>query len=159
MEKVQELEWAEAQKIAISEDLVAAAKQQLQFLAEVDRHRQLYDGSALNRAIHRLYALYQLLKFVYVMGFFYHVQQYLFVNNKSNARYKYCWLPLLAKQAKSQVSEGPLVVPLDCEWVWHCHKLNPVGPWIIYCEMHFSVNMDRDSEIKFWNNCLGALQK
>ncbi|KAF2324173.1 hypothetical protein GH714_009210 [Hevea brasiliensis] len=93
MEKEQELEWVEAQKIAISEDLVAAAKQQLQFLAEVDRHRQLYEDTALDRAIYR---------------------------------YKYCWLPLLAKHAKSQLSEGPLVVPLDCEWIWHCHRLNPV---------------------------------
>ncbi|XWS21368.1 hypothetical protein CRYUN_Cryun30bG0049600 [Craigia yunnanensis] len=35
MEKHQELEWEEAQKIAISVDLVAAAKLQLRFLAEV----------------------------------------------------------------------------------------------------------------------------
>ncbi|XP_041022531.1 glycine-rich domain-containing protein 1-like isoform X2 [Juglans microcarpa x Juglans regia] len=41
-------------------------------------------------------------------------------------RYNACWLPLLAKHSESQISEGPLVVPLDCEWVWHCHRLNPV---------------------------------
>ncbi|KAI3910918.1 hypothetical protein MKW98_022605 [Papaver atlanticum] len=41
-------------------------------------------------------------------------------------RYKICWLPLLAKHAKGEISEGTLVVPLDCEWVWHCHRLNPV---------------------------------
>lgn len=39
---------------------------------------------------------------------------------------KYCWLPLLARHTESVVSEGPLVVPLDCEWIWHCHRLNPV---------------------------------
>ncbi|WRX29981.1 Glycine-rich domain-containing protein-like - like 3 [Theobroma cacao] len=39
--------------------------------------------------------------------------------------YKYCWLPRLAIHAESSVSEGPLVVPLDCEWIWHCHRLNP----------------------------------
>ncbi|CAN6584281.1 unnamed protein product [Malus baccata var. baccata] len=93
MERKQEREWAEAQKIVISKDLVAAAKQQLQFLAVVDRNRHLYDGPALYKAIYR---------------------------------YKYCWLPLLAKYAESEVSEGPLVVPLDCEWIWHCHRLNPV---------------------------------
>ncbi|ONI35501.1 hypothetical protein PRUPE_1G539900 [Prunus persica] len=93
MERKQELEWSEAQKIVISRDLVAAAKQQLQFLAVVDRNRHLYDSPALYKAINR---------------------------------YKYCWLPLLAKHAESQVSEGPLVVPLDCEWIWHCHRLNPV---------------------------------
>jgi len=41
-------------------------------------------------------------------------------------RYNACWLPLLAKHSESQITEGPLVVPLDCEWVWHCHRLNPV---------------------------------
>lgn len=49
----QELEWAEAQKIVISEDLVAAAKQQLKFLAEVDKNRNLYDGPVLDRAVLR----------------------------------------------------------------------------------------------------------
>ncbi|KAA8538218.1 hypothetical protein F0562_027959 [Nyssa sinensis] len=93
MEQHQELEWAEAQKIAISEDLVAAAKQQLQFLAAVDRNRLLYDGPTLDRAIYR---------------------------------YKFFWLPLLGKHAECQFVESPLVVPLDCEWIWHCHRLNPV---------------------------------
>ncbi|EEF35015.1 glycine-rich domain-containing protein 1 [Ricinus communis] len=93
MEKLHEVEWAEAQKISITVDLVAAAKQQLSFLAEVDKHRELYEGPALDRAIYR---------------------------------YRYCWLPLLAKHLQAQVSEGPLVVPLDCEWIWHCHRLNPV---------------------------------
>ncbi|XP_073151155.1 glycine-rich domain-containing protein 1-like isoform X4 [Henckelia pumila] len=41
-------------------------------------------------------------------------------------RYNTCWLPLLAKHSESPLCEGPLVVPLDCEWIWHCHRLNPV---------------------------------
>jgi hypothetical protein len=53
MEKEQALEWAEAQQIVISEDLVAAAKHQLRFLAEVDRNRHLYDSPVLDRAILR----------------------------------------------------------------------------------------------------------
>lgn len=53
MEKEQELEWTKAQNIAIGVDLVAAAKQQLQFLASVDRNRHLYEGPALQRAIYR----------------------------------------------------------------------------------------------------------
>ncbi|THG09096.1 hypothetical protein TEA_020396 [Camellia sinensis var. sinensis] len=93
MEKHQELEWVEAQKIVVSQDLVAAAKQQLQFLAAVDRNRCLYDGPALDSSIHR---------------------------------YKNFWLPLLAKHTESRFLEGPLVVPLDCEWIWHCHRLNPI---------------------------------
>ncbi|RYR50103.1 hypothetical protein Ahy_A07g036679 isoform B [Arachis hypogaea] len=93
MEKQQELEWAEAQKIIISEDLLVKAKQQLLFLAEVDRNRCLYGGSVLERA---------------------------------TFRYKYCWLPLLAKHVETPMTQEPLVVPLDCEWIWHCHRLNPV---------------------------------
>ncbi|KAM0953049.1 putative Glycine-rich domain-containing protein [Dioscorea sansibarensis] len=93
MDKNQEIEWLEAQKITISEDLVATAKQQLEFLAAVDRRRCLYDGPVLERAIHR---------------------------------YKFCWLPLLAKCTESAAVDNPLVVPLDCEWIWHCHRLNPV---------------------------------
>ncbi|MCE7766749.1 glycine-rich domain-containing protein-like, partial [Pseudomonas putida] len=73
--------------------LVAAAKEQLNFLATVDRNRWLYEGRGLDKAIHRSYS---------------------------------CWLPLLAKHSKSPFFEGPLVVPLDCEWIWHCHRLNPV---------------------------------
>lgn len=94
MEKHQEQEWAETQNLAVTVDLVAAAKQQLRFLAEVDRNRHLHDGPGLDRAI---------------------------------LRYKYCWLPLLANQTEDQLLEGEsLVVPLDCEWIWHCHRLNPI---------------------------------
>jgi hypothetical protein len=45
-------------------------------------------------------------------------------------RYKACWLPLLAKHTQAAVVEGPLAVPLDCEWIWHCHRLNPVHIFI-----------------------------
>jgi hypothetical protein len=53
MDNGQELEWLEAQRILISQDLVAVAKQQLLFLEAVDRNRCLYDGPVLDRAIHR----------------------------------------------------------------------------------------------------------
>ncbi|TYJ31392.1 hypothetical protein E1A91_A06G194800v1 [Gossypium mustelinum] len=53
MERGQELEWEKAQKLAISVDLVASAKQHLRFLAEVDKNRTLYDGPVLDRAIYR----------------------------------------------------------------------------------------------------------
>ncbi|XP_049375148.1 glycine-rich domain-containing protein 2-like isoform X1 [Solanum verrucosum] len=93
MEMKQQLEWNEAQKTLITVDLVAAAKEQLKFLATVDRNRWLYEGRGLDKAIHRYYS---------------------------------CWLPLLAKHSESPYFDGPLVVPLDCEWIWHCHRLNPV---------------------------------
>ncbi|KNA12464.1 hypothetical protein SOVF_125400 [Spinacia oleracea] len=41
-------------------------------------------------------------------------------------RYNAFWLPLLAKHLENPISEDPLVVPLDCEWIWHCHRLNPL---------------------------------
>lgn len=47
------------------------------------------------------------------------------------SRYKACWLPLLAKHCECGVTDGSLYVPLDCEWIWHCHRLNPV---VIYSE-------------------------
>lgn len=53
MEMKQQLEWNEAQKTVISVDLVAAAKEQLKFLATVDRNRWLYEGRGLDKAIHR----------------------------------------------------------------------------------------------------------
>ena len=53
----------------------------------------------------------------------------LFPFNNADFRYNACWLPLLAKHSESQIFKGPLVVPVDCEWIWHCHRLNPVGFW------------------------------
>ncbi|WZY86670.1 hypothetical protein YC2023_033054 [Brassica napus] len=42
-------------------------------------------------------------------------------------RYNAYWLPLLANYTESSSTcQGPLVPPLDCEWIWHCHRLNPV---------------------------------
>ncbi|XP_074302590.1 glycine-rich domain-containing protein 2-like [Silene latifolia] len=41
-------------------------------------------------------------------------------------RYNAFWLPLLAKHEENPVSEEALIVPLDCELIWHCHRLNPV---------------------------------
>ncbi|KAI0495096.1 hypothetical protein KFK09_025243 [Dendrobium nobile] len=93
MEMEQESEWLEAQKIVVSVDLVAAAKQQLEFLAAIDRSRFLYEGPLLQRAIHR---------------------------------YKTCWLPLLARHTEFGDPDEYLTAPLDCEWVWHCHRLNPI---------------------------------
>lgn len=53
MNKKQEEEWHEAQKILIGEDLVAVAQRQLEFLAAVDRQKWLYNSRGLDRAIYR----------------------------------------------------------------------------------------------------------
>uniref|UniRef100_R7W9P0 Glycine-rich domain-containing protein 1 n=1 Tax=Aegilops tauschii TaxID=37682 RepID=R7W9P0_AEGTA len=106
MDAEQESRWAAAQGIRIGEDLVPAALRHLEFLAAVDRRRWLYDGPLLHRAIRR--RLWNV-DFAYCC-----------------ARYKACWLPLLAKHTEAAVADvEPLVVPLDCEWIWHCHRLNP----------------------------------
>lgn len=89
MDSFQEAEWRKAQAMHMSCDLVAAAKQQLVFLASVDRYPCLYQGLAVEQSIDR---------------------------------YEYCWLPLLA----GCKAETELVPPFDCEWVWHCHRLNPL---------------------------------
>ncbi|XP_074306501.1 glycine-rich domain-containing protein 2-like [Silene latifolia] len=101
MEKEQAREWAEAQAITFSVDLVEAAKIHLKFLDVVDQHPYLYEDHALKRAVYR---------------------------------YNAFWLPLLAKHLENPVVDGePLVVPLDCEWIWHCHRLNPLR-YIRDCE-------------------------
>ncbi|PKI40394.1 glycine-rich domain-containing protein 2-like [Punica granatum] len=56
-------------------------------------------------------------------------------------RYKYCWLPLLAKHVDSPITTEPLVVPLDCEWIWHCYRLNPMQ-YKMDCEEIFGKNLD-----------------
>ncbi|XP_014758188.1 glycine-rich domain-containing protein 2 [Brachypodium distachyon] len=56
-------------------------------------------------------------------------------------RYKACWLPLLAKHLEAAVVDGPLVVPLDCEWIWHCHRLNPVQ-YINDCKRLYGIILD-----------------
>ncbi|XP_024524999.1 glycine-rich domain-containing protein 1-like, partial [Selaginella moellendorffii] len=80
-------EWRKAQEIAVSLDVVAAAKSQLEFLSLVHANFRLFESPVLERAIER---------------------------------YQYCCLPLLAN------SSGTFVPPLDCNWIWHCHRLNPV---------------------------------
>nr|GEW99420.1 reverse transcriptase domain-containing protein [Tanacetum cinerariifolium] len=52
MDMEQESEWNATQNIMISEDLVAAAKRQLQFLTAMDKNRWLYEGHALQWAIY-----------------------------------------------------------------------------------------------------------
>lgn len=40
-------------------------------------------------------------------------------------RYQHCWLPLLANFHDTN-GFPTLLPPLDCAWIWHCHRLNPV---------------------------------
>lgn len=69
------------------------------------------------------------------MGSF-HEFDFWFLNNKSLLtllvlnlpRYENLWLPLLANEgSSSQDPFLPLIPPLDCAWIWHVHRLNPVS--------------------------------
>ncbi|CAN6373143.1 unnamed protein product [Urochloa humidicola] len=64
--------------------------------------------------------------------------------NRAIRRYKACWLPLLAKHTQAPVVDGPLVVPLDCEWIWHCHRLNLVQ-YIRDCKKVYSRILNNDN--------------
>ncbi|XP_065873751.1 glycine-rich domain-containing protein 1 [Euphorbia lathyris] len=68
-------------------------------------------------------------------------------------RYNACWLPMLAEHSKSPIFEGPLVVPLDCEWVWHCHRLNPIR-YKTDCEELYGRMLDNSNVVSSVNgNC------
>ncbi|OWM89413.1 glycine-rich domain-containing protein 1-like [Punica granatum] len=74
-------------------------------------------------------------------------------------RYEHCWLPLLAKHMESPVNTEPLVVPLDCEWIWHCHRLNPVQ-YKIDCEEIYGRILDNKNVLSTTEGtCTGETQK
>jgi hypothetical protein len=47
------------------------------------------------------------------------------VIEKAIARYVTCWIPLIGKADKKDMEN--LMPPLDVEWVWCCHMLNPTA--------------------------------
>ncbi|CAD5324677.1 unnamed protein product [Arabidopsis thaliana] len=66
-------------------------------------------------------------------------------------RYNAYWLPLLAQFIESSsICEGPLVPPLDCEWVWHCHMLNPVR-YKTDCEQFYGRVLDNSGVLSSVN--------
>lgn len=56
--------------------------------------------------------------------------------SESIRRYDQLWMPLIADLMVG--SKPPMILPpLDIEWVWFCHSLNPVG-YRQYCESRFA---------------------
>lgn len=53
-------------------------------------------------------------------------------------RYKQFWMPLAAELGQSQT----LLPPLDVQWVWHCHCLNP-DSYRRYCVSRFARIIDK----------------
>ncbi|KAG0613348.1 hypothetical protein M758_6G096300 [Ceratodon purpureus] len=103
-----------ALRISFSVDLAFAAKRQLGFLRTIDSLPCLHKGPAVLRAIRR---------------------------------YQKFWMPLVADSLKFDAllnvdSKGKsLLPPLDVQWVWHCHRLNPVG-YRQYCITKFGRVID-----------------
>ncbi|KAH0728441.1 glycine-rich domain-containing protein 2 [Solanum tuberosum] len=55
---------------------------------------------------------------------------------ESIRRYDQLWMPLISDLSNG--SNPPMILPpLDIEWVWYCHTLNPVS-YRQYCESRFS---------------------
>lgn len=55
---------------------------------------------------------------------------------ESIRRYDQLWMPLISDLSNG--STPPMILPpLDIEWVWYCHTLNPVN-YRQYCESRFS---------------------
>eukprot|EP00271_Cylindrocystis_brebissonii_P020139 TRINITY_DN653_c0_g1_i1.p1 TRINITY_DN653_c0_g1~~TRINITY_DN653_c0_g1_i1.p1 ORF type:complete len:1019 (-),score=176.43 TRINITY_DN653_c0_g1_i1:385-3441(-) len=89
-------EWAAAQSIQFSADVLGAVRPHLRLLREISYWPCLNKGRAAARAIFR---------------------------------YEECWLPLVAavQDGSCQVPGGHSPMPpLDVNWVWHCHRLNPL---------------------------------
>ncbi|XP_024394182.1 glycine-rich domain-containing protein 2 isoform X1 [Physcomitrium patens] len=99
VEMIQSEELSTALRINFSMDLVFAAKRQLGFLRTIDSLPCLHKGPMVLRAIRR---------------------------------YQKFWMPLVADSLKFDAllnvdSTGKsLLPPLDVQWIWHCHRLNPV---------------------------------
>ncbi|GLJ10870.1 hypothetical protein SUGI_0136940 [Cryptomeria japonica] len=74
--------------------------------------------------------------------------------NEAIRRYKQVWMPLAAELRQSQT----LLPPLDVQWVWHCHCLNP-DAYQQYCTSHFSKIIDKPlllepkSEVEAMSRC------
>ncbi|CAL0300111.1 unnamed protein product [Lupinus luteus] len=52
-------------------------------------------------------------------------------------RYHDLWMPLISNLTVTDSSPPMILPPLDVEWVWFCHILNPVS-YLEYCERRFS---------------------
>ncbi|XP_022136063.1 uncharacterized protein LOC111007846 isoform X4 [Momordica charantia] len=57
--------------------------------------------------------------------------------NEAIRRYEELWMPLISDLTVVGASPPMILPPLDVEWVWFCHTLNPVG-YRHYCETRFS---------------------
>ncbi|CAI9103462.1 OLC1v1001943C1 [Oldenlandia corymbosa var. corymbosa] len=100
-------EISEEETVRFSVDLVAAARHNLGFLRLVAESDWLHHKSTIVESIRR---------------------------------YDQLWMPLISDLTMGSSTSSPpprLLPPLDVEWVWFCHTLNPVS-YREYCESKFS---------------------
>ncbi|KAG9459421.1 hypothetical protein H6P81_003929 [Aristolochia fimbriata] len=57
-------------------------------------------------------------------------------------RYDEFWMPLISDFSKGDSKWSLLVPPIDVQWVWHCHCLNPAS-YRRYCESRFAKIIER----------------
>ncbi|XP_043711358.1 uncharacterized protein LOC122660208 [Telopea speciosissima] len=73
-------------------------------------------------------------------------------------RYDELWMPFIADLTVGSTTPPMLLPPLDIQWVWHCHSLNP-AKYRQYCESRFSklvgkpVILDDENEEYALNRC------
>lgn len=76
---------------------------------------------------------------------------------QANRRYDELWMPLIS-DLSDDAKQPLLLPPLDVQWVWHCHTLNP-GKYRRYCQLRFSKILEKpvihDNEIEEYalNRC------
>ncbi|XP_042518846.1 uncharacterized protein LOC122092680 [Macadamia integrifolia] len=73
-------------------------------------------------------------------------------------RYEELWMPFIADLTVGSTKPQMLLPPLDIQWVWHCHSLNP-AKYRQYCESRFSklvgfpIILDDENEDYALNRC------
>lgn len=123
-------EISEEETVRLSIDLVAAARRNLGFFRLVTESQWLQERPIILESIRRFITLLQ--------------HDYYSTTSSGTAgfliffffRYDQLWMPLISDLSTG--SNPPMILPpLDIEWVWYCHTLNPVS-YRQYCESRFS---------------------
>lgn len=106
-------------------DLVAASRRNLAFLRLVSESQWLHHKSTLIEAIRRSFFSFYKPFFIFVLFFIYLLRCENLMVFVYFYRYDQLWMPLIADLTTG--SKPPMILPpLDIEWVWFCHTINPV---------------------------------
>lgn len=114
-------EISEEETVRLSIDLVAAARRNLGFLRLVTESQWLQERPNILESIRRLtITLFHLGIPVFLFFWVLEILMMIFF-----CRYDQLWMPLISDLSNG--SNPPMILPpLDIEWVWYCHTLNPV---------------------------------